>query len=75
MSPNVDKKLDMLSLLANNMEVTAATLEILDKCTRGRLSGKEAARQLDLIRKKFPTSNPLKGETSSLKEKIFFPKV
>ena len=53
MYPNLEKKNDMLSLLVDNMEVTTSTLAILDKCTRGRLSGKEAEIQLNVIKAKF----------------------
>lgn len=47
---------ETLSRFSDNMKVMVATLEILDKSTRGELSGQEAIEKLDIIKEEFYTS-------------------
>ncbi|MBF0278504.1 MAG: hypothetical protein HQM13_11955 [SAR324 cluster bacterium] len=56
MSAKFDEQ-DMLIRFADNMKVMVATLNVLDKSTRGEMTGEEALAQLDIIKEKFYTSN------------------
>ncbi|MBF0287870.1 MAG: hypothetical protein HQM14_08630 [SAR324 cluster bacterium] len=42
---------------SENMDVMVATLNVLDKSTRGELSGPEAMAQLNIIKERFYTSS------------------
>ena len=54
MSAKFDEQ-DMLIRFADNMKVMVATLDVLDKSTRGEMTGEEAMAQLDIIKEKFYT--------------------
>ena len=56
MSSKVDDRQDIMIRFADNMKVMVDTLAILDKSTRGEMTGEEAMAQLDLIKEKFYTS-------------------
>ena len=60
MCPNSEEKNVMLRLLADQIEVMTSTLDILDQCTRGRLSGKDAEIQLKSIEEKFIAAKRLR---------------
>ncbi len=57
MSPEWQENRKTLIRFSENMEVMVATLNILDKSTRGELSGPEAMEQLNIIKEKFYTSS------------------
>ena len=52
MSPQFKEQEDMVGRFVGNMEVMFATLEVLEKTTTGKLTGKEAMAQLEIIREK-----------------------
>ena len=46
---------ETLARFSDNMKVMVATLEVLDRSTKGELSGEEAIKKLDLIKEEFYT--------------------